>query len=222
MALSGHGPCPIGFPLAGAKRSMGACQDSACAVGQITFRSSPRPAPDKRDASRSSRTFGAGCDGRVWRIRRMRRMRTEKLWRPDASTLASSRQGNPAGDGGKKARSPGRPQRKPLKPSRRECRIVSANLWWLTRVLFTLRTRLRASQTPGIPCALFSFEGRHFAKPGCITPRECSRLCERQAGTFAPADDWNRCRRFVPAGGDEWHARHASIRKRLRARSTAR
>ena len=143
---------------------MGACQDSACAVGQITFRSSPRPAPDKRDASRSSRTFGAGCDGRVWRIRRMRRMRTEKLWRPDASTLASSRQGNPAGDGGKKARSPGRPQRKPLKPSRRECRIVSANLWWLTRVLFTF-----AHEAAGKPNARHSlrplfFRGTPFCK----------------------------------------------------------
>ena len=126
----------------------------ACAVGQITFRSPPRPAPDKRDVSRSSRTFGAGCDGRVWRIRRMRRMRTAKLWRPDASTLASSRQGNPAGDGGKKARSPGRPQRKPLKPSRRECRIVSANLWWLTRVLFTF-----AHEAAGEPNA------RHSLRP---------------------------------------------------------
>jgi len=48
--------------------------------------------------------------------RRAASPRTAKLWRPDASTLASSRRGKPAGDGGKKARSPGRPQRKPLKP----------------------------------------------------------------------------------------------------------
>jgi hypothetical protein len=34
-----------------------------------------------------------------------------------------------AGDGGNKARSPGRARRKPLKPSRRECRNVPAHLW---------------------------------------------------------------------------------------------
>ena len=36
----------------------------ALPVGQIIFRSSPRPVPDERGASRSSRFVGAGCDGR--------------------------------------------------------------------------------------------------------------------------------------------------------------
>jgi len=36
----------------------------AFAVGQIIFRTSRHPAPDKRGVSRSSRTLGAGCDGR--------------------------------------------------------------------------------------------------------------------------------------------------------------
>jgi len=58
-------------------------------------------------------------------------------------------------DGGNKARSPGRARRKPLKPSRRECRSVSACLWWLTRVLFTLHARLRVHWAPGIPCVLW-------------------------------------------------------------------
>jgi hypothetical protein len=57
----------------------------------------------------------AGADGEVvW------------SWHPDADAKFAS---DLADDGGKKARSPGRARRKPLKPSRRECRIVSVNLW---------------------------------------------------------------------------------------------
>src|SRR5262249_4388958 len=41
-----------------------------------------------------------------------------------------------------------------LKPSRRECRIVSAYLWFLTRVLSTSHTRLRVRSSTGTPCAL--------------------------------------------------------------------
>jgi hypothetical protein len=33
------------------------------------------------------------------------------------------------GDGGKKARSPGRSRRKPLKPLRGECRVIPAQPW---------------------------------------------------------------------------------------------
>jgi hypothetical protein len=79
----------------------------------------------KRDVSRSSRTLvrdamdveaasafcartnGAFADGEVvW------------FWRPDAGAKFVARSTN---DGGKKARSPGRARRKPLKPLRREC-----------------------------------------------------------------------------------------------------
>jgi hypothetical protein len=55
--------------------------------------------------------------------------RTAKSCGPDASTPASSLAEIRQGDGDKQARSPGRSRRKPLKPSRRECRNVSANLW---------------------------------------------------------------------------------------------
>ena len=41
-------------------------------------------------------------------------------WRPDAGVKFALRS---AGDGGKKARSPGRARRKPLKPLRGECRV---------------------------------------------------------------------------------------------------
>ena len=48
------------------------------------------------------------------------------FWRPDAGAKLVEQF---TSDGGKKARSPGRARRKPLKPSRRECRNVSAYLW---------------------------------------------------------------------------------------------
>ena len=44
----------------------------------------------KRGVSRSSRTLGAGCDGRVGDARRAALMRTAKLCGPDAPMLASS------------------------------------------------------------------------------------------------------------------------------------
>jgi hypothetical protein len=53
-------------------------------------------------------------------------LRTVKSCGPDAPTLASSsREAIFAGDGGKKARSPGRARRNPLKPLRGECRAIS-------------------------------------------------------------------------------------------------
>jgi hypothetical protein len=75
----------------------------ACSVGQITATSFGHPVPLKRGASRSSRTLGAGCDGRGRCKRRMHRTRTAKPRGPDISTLISSQQGQAAGDGDKKA-----------------------------------------------------------------------------------------------------------------------
>jgi hypothetical protein len=79
----------------------------------------------RRGASRSSRTWEAGCDGRDGAARRAASMRTAKSRGPGASTLAPSPQGDLAGDGGKTARSPRR-ARISRKPSRRECRLCSA------------------------------------------------------------------------------------------------
>ena len=92
---------------------------SALPVGQIICTSSPGPVLLKRGVSRSSRTLGAGCGGRFGAKRRMARKRTAKSCGPDAPTLASTRDDAFAscGDGGKRARSPGRARRKPLKPS---------------------------------------------------------------------------------------------------------
>ena len=45
--------------------------NSACPDGQIIFRSPPVSRPIKRGVSRSSRTLGAGCDGRCGITRRV-------------------------------------------------------------------------------------------------------------------------------------------------------
>ena len=66
---------------------------------------------------------GCGMRWTRWRTRRMRRSRTAKSCGPGIPTLMSSLRGDDlAGDGGKKARSPRRARRKPLKPLRGEGR----------------------------------------------------------------------------------------------------
>src|SRR5690348_11249093 len=55
--------------------------------------------------------------------RRSRVVLTPRRWCQARGMIASDR--------GKKARSPGRARRKPLKPSRRECRMMRLNLWCL-------------------------------------------------------------------------------------------
>jgi hypothetical protein len=77
-----------------------------------------RPAPHKRDVSRSSRALGAGCDGRLNARRRSALKRTAKSCGPDLPTLGSSFAGwrcrpwrarhAAQGDGGYQARTPGR------------------------------------------------------------------------------------------------------------------
>jgi hypothetical protein len=86
--------------------------------------------------------------------------RTEKSCGPDASTLASSWREVSADDGDKKARSPGRSRRKPLKPLRREGRTASAEPVCSCALFCTfLHARPRVQRAPGFPCALFCEEG---------------------------------------------------------------
>jgi hypothetical protein len=78
------GPLPD-LPVALIRRSL-----SACGVGQIRSIFSPVSRPKKRGVSRSSRTLGAGCDGRRQRTRRLRfALRTAKSCGPDIPTLIS-------------------------------------------------------------------------------------------------------------------------------------
>jgi hypothetical protein len=62
---------------------------------------------------------------------------------------------HPADDGGNKAQSPGRARRKPLKPSRRECRSNGLTCGDFARVLVSFaREAAGAADASGIPCAL--------------------------------------------------------------------
>jgi hypothetical protein len=140
--------------------------------------------PSHRGAYRDRHGRGTGCGGRgsigarsgrraVFRERlparrrtmqaRGRRSRvvlTPRRWRqvlrrrarPNRAKLAV----NPQGDGGKKARSPGRARYKPLKPLRAGMPGESGcNRGEFARVLLTLlHARLRVRRAPGIPHAL--------------------------------------------------------------------
>jgi hypothetical protein len=85
--------------------------------------------PGKRGGSRSSRTRGGMRWTRGLANDERRPARTAKSCGPGAPTLALSPRAARAAadDGGKKARSPGRARRKPLKPLRREGRRCSGS-----------------------------------------------------------------------------------------------
>jgi hypothetical protein len=82
------------------------------------------PAPARGAYRDRHGRWARGCDGRRWRVdegayscgRRSRMVLTPRRW-------CQVGESNFADDGGKKARSPGRVRRKPLKPSRREGRV---------------------------------------------------------------------------------------------------
>jgi hypothetical protein len=147
----------------------------------------PSSRPDKRGVSRSSQTLGRDAvDAAASCARGDRRagdepvsdhqasgremlQRTAKSCGPDAPTLASSsrscvgptglRQNISADDGGKRARSPRRARRNPLKPLRAECRVFPVYSLLLVCVLpLSLHTRPRVHWASGIPHALFGRE----------------------------------------------------------------
>jgi hypothetical protein len=93
-------------------------------------------------------------------------LRTAKSCGPDAPTLASSlrsrigptglRQDISAGDGGKRARSPGRARRKPLKPLRAGMPGDSGVLVYSCAFYqYQVHTRPRVQRASGVPHALF-------------------------------------------------------------------
>jgi len=74
---------------------------------------------------------GAGCGGRFGDARRAALEADGKAvwsWRPDAGAKLSRKRFHES-DGGKRARSPGRARYKPLKPLRREGRMIRHHLW---------------------------------------------------------------------------------------------
>jgi hypothetical protein len=126
-----------------------------------------------RGASRSSRVLGAECDGRGRALdetrergRRSRVVLMPRRWHQLGDDVGALRGDDAShrtevlspshhtGDGGNKARSPGRARSKPLKPLRREGRMIRSHLWRLHPCAFLLRTGLRVRRAPGLPCAL--------------------------------------------------------------------
>jgi hypothetical protein len=110
----------------------------------------------------------------VARGRRSRVVLTPRRWRQVGER-------NFTGDGGKKARSPGRARNKRLKPSRAGMPgDPGATVVTNSCATYTLRTRLRVQRAPGIPHALFG--RRIHAQLGRNVSRECEgvscRHCE--------------------------------------------
>jgi hypothetical protein len=132
----------------------------------------------QRGVSRSSRTWRRGAVAAsdrsiLWNAdERSPRGRPSRvvLGAPTLALSSRSAQCAPWGDGGKRARSPGRARRKPLKPLRREGRVSSAEPVVLPRAFFTARgpwapagarsslrpltpggSRLRKARTPSAP-----------------------------------------------------------------------
>jgi len=83
-----------------------------CAVGQISGTDSGRPVPSRGAYARSPRTLGAGCGGRVDIARRAIQCgrQSRVVLTPDAGVKLA---GDPAGDGGYQAGTPGRARNKP-------------------------------------------------------------------------------------------------------------
>ncbi len=144
----------------------------------------PRHPIPQRGVSRSSRTWGGmrwtrqrwarkrESQGGLWFVSDSRRARRTTLiadgeavwfWHP-LLVSSSRRQSRPdrvsmrlqsADDGDKTNSSPGRARRKPLKPLRREGRVIPVHLWFRTRVLSTFaHEAVGANRAPGFPCAL--------------------------------------------------------------------
>src|SRR4029077_13783715 len=81
-----------------------------------------------------------------------------------------------AGDGGKRARSPGRARRKPLKPLRRECRLFAVYLWLLRVCFLYAHAAAGASDT------------RHSLRPLC--QMRVNQIKSSDATRRENADSW--------------------------------
>jgi hypothetical protein len=122
----------------------------------------------RRDVSRSSRTLGAGCDGRrisgAILARRTMFLRTAKSCGPGAPMQVLSFSNLPRGDGDNKARSHRGEHGISRKPSRRECRRKRLTCGDLLVCFFHSHTRLRVRLAPGIPCSLVIPRDNAFSK----------------------------------------------------------
>ena len=132
------------------------------------------------DAAASARTVVAGrafgpvsnsqrADERRCCGWRSRVVLTPRRWRqvlrrrvpPNRAILAA----NPRSDGGKRARSPGRARRKPLKPLRRESRMSDAPAASCAKVESTRVVTTGSPVQSSFPCALCLSRDKSSAKP---------------------------------------------------------
>ena len=141
----------------------------------------PRPVPArKRGVSRSSRTLGVECGGRVGAWRRNAPTRTAKSCGPDIPTLISNWRQFPLMTG---ARKPGprgdhEGNRKTIAqgmPADFGVPVVTTLVCFLY-----LRTRLWVQRAPGIPCALLP-GGRSFGQQPGHDSRRGKASCGRMA-----------------------------------------
>jgi hypothetical protein len=153
---------------------------SALLISIPNQKQNPHVSSHMRGVSRSSRTR----DGMRWTRavlltraqacgRRSRVVLTPRRWRQVGEVAMSALTGltRRADDGDKRARSPGRARRKPLKPLRAGMPGVPVDLWRLPRVLSTFAHEATgAAGTRHSPRPLFS--GRRFnQRPGRMAPR---------------------------------------------------
>ncbi len=118
-----------------------------------------------------ARTNGADADGEVvW------------SWRPDAGAKRAERS---ARDGGKKARSPGRVRRKPLKPSRREGRMFG-QACGDCRLLFLLQAGHGCGLHPAFPAPSSSRGHEIDARLGRVSAARRRNHVRRRASRPRP------------------------------------
>jgi hypothetical protein len=127
-------------------------------------------------------------------------------WRFDAGAKVVKTLSRLAGDGGNQAMVT-RARRTPLKPSRRECRVSSAEPVVLPRA-FLLHADHGCQPVPGLPCALSLSEGPAFAKLGRRRRRENAGLWLFDIGI-----DQHLPLRASDRGDDRRRVRPAAVRR---------
>ena len=139
--------------------------------------------------SRKRKTSDADADGEVvWSWHPLlvsssrRHIRPDRVW----TSLQS------ADDGGKRNSSPGRARRKPLKPLRREGRMIPPTPVVSTPVLFVAQGAAGAVGTRPSLRPLF-FGGRVHAQLGRIAPRERGHMLSIEARSLGAANGSRGC-----------------------------
>ena len=146
----------------------------ALPVGQI-ISTSPRRLVSQEGRLAIVTKRGAGCGGRGGAATNAQPADGKVVWSwsPDAGIKLAET--TSAGDGGKKARSPRRSRRKPLKPLRGECRAKTGVTVVTTRVcsLYLACEAAGALGAPGIPGALTLSVERLCKTRALSAPRDC-------------------------------------------------